>query len=217
MMDYKVNCYTFHKGDIVTGVKLSRNRSGKWGVSMGQDGRLFVRLGDENGENRPRVRDRKIMRAGPFVAQAGYKKLVLPADDWRGLLLRVLVRDLDFNKVAPIAKNINLNPGGEGVPPFAQAGDHRDRYSKEQLFFLEEGERIFVIDQKMAVLTITCRAGIPVTRKAEVAEVVQHVIAYGLSSNQYSSVAWAFHTAEALGANGHPGLKKRMAQLNPLP
>jgi hypothetical protein len=210
-MDYSVNSYTLHTDTPRQGIKLTRNSRGHWGVTMGNNKGAFVRLGNDNGEDRPMVRDRKVMRAQGYTADAGYKKLVLPPADWPGIIIRIIAQGLDF-QVNPLVKNLNLNPGGEGAPVFMQQGAHRDR-EKDQLFCLENGQRIFVADQKAAVLTITCQRGIPITRPAERAELVEYITAYGLQANTASSVVWAIYTLRDLGAKEHPKLTEHLAAL----
>lgn len=209
-MDYTINCYTLHANIPSQGIRLSRNNRGHWGVTMGNNKGMFIRLGDERGENRPMIRDRKVARAQGYTAPAGYKKLVLPKADWQGLLIRIIAQNLDF-EIDPLVKNLNLNPGGEGIPVFAQQGAHRDGFNKDQLFSLENGQRIFAIDQKAAVITITCQEGIPIVRPAERAELIKYITAYGLQANVETAVRWAFYTLSTLGVTGHPKLKERLA------
>lgn len=210
-MEYKINCYTLHVETPTKGIRLTRNRHGNWGVTVGSNKGTFVRLGDAQGENRPQVRDRKIMRAQGYTADAGYKKFVAAPADWQGILIRIPVQNLNF-EIDPFVPGLNLNPGGEGAPVFIQQGRHRDPF-KDQIFCLEPGEKILVVDHKAAVMTVTCLDGTPIIRPAERKELIQHILAYGLQANVEKAVRWAFCTLEELGLKGHPKLKERLAHL----
>ena len=209
-MDYKINCFTLHTETPTKGIRLTRNNRGKWGVTVGNNKGAFVRLGDVNGENRPQVRDRKIMRAMGYTAEAGFKKFVAAPNGWQGMIIRILAQNLDFD-IDPFVSGLSLNPGGEGAPVFIQQGGHRDPL-KDQLFCLEHGQRILVVDRKSAVMTIACEDGTPIVRPAERKELIQHITAYGLQTNMETAVRWAYHTLNELGLKGHPKLKERIAR-----
>ena len=209
-MNYKINCYPLHADTPTKGIRLTRNRRGYWGVTVGNNKGAFVRLGDVNDENRPQVRDRKIMRAMGYVAEGGFKKFVAAPDEWQGIVLRILAQNLNF-EIEPFVPGLSLNPGGEGTPAFVQQGAHRDPL-KDQLFCLEQGQRILVVDRKAAVMTITCQNGMPVVHPTERRELIQNITTYGLQVNVETAVRWAYHTLNELGLKGHPGLKERLAR-----
>ena len=208
----KVNSFTLDRTDLEEGIATLITRQGQQYVCLGdQQNGLDVLLGDHAWNNRP-LRDRThILRSGPLTVRNNLR-LIMPNDDWRGIMIRVTARALNL-RAAPFASDLNLNPGGEGLRPLAQSGAHRNNPTKDQLFCVLPGEELIVIDQKRAVMLIHNQQGVPIMRPIEREDLIDYVIKRGMQGNNGSQVSWAFHTVQKLGGGTHAALQKRYHEI----
>lgn len=198
-MAHRINCFTLSSSCIEEGVAVSLTSSGNPEVRIGSSPIVSVRFGDEHWDNVPVYTATRVLQARAVMI-GRYHRLVRPPEGNKTVLLRIIVRNLDF-RAEPFVDGLNINPGGEGPKAFVQSGHHRDDVSKDQLFELANGEQMIAIDQKKAVMNITCRNGVPVIRPASKPEFAVHVLAYGMRARGRREIAWATHTLRRLGEN----------------
>lgn len=164
-----VNCFTLEHAGIEPFIHVPRGYARHlslgyplWEevVPFGAPGLEFPTLGSHG-----------IVSAAPHKSKDGKPRLVARGS-WRGALLRVATAKLAFPRNYKLTGK-RLLLGGHGVEPFAQAGGDHARH-KDQLFVLEDGNTLWVVDIHGAVAAVECSKGEFFMRQATEEEVRKH-------------------------------------------
>ncbi len=203
MADVYTNCFTIANqagyDEIVAGVPV------KAGIIMDSwRSGDFVKLG-----SRCRVEvspDAARSPRGIWLMHARFSqetnRLEAADPEWRGMIIHIIPDGLKF-EFEPLGKDLNLWPGGDGnIRPFRQYGAHADIQNKQQLFQLEDGESIVLVDSRTAVSQIWCVKGKPVFGLMDKAKLAIMLEERAKHQKKVQACDWALHNLKALLESG---------------
>ena len=149
----QVNCFTLQYGCIEDRIRLATSPRGNPVLELGTSARP-VELGIE-GRHMPTITpDLELESASPHKEPGRPHCLLNRKKGDRGIVLRVLSEQLDF-AYPVLVENGRLWAGAEALGgAWMQAGSSRSN-TKDQLFVLQPGNRIFAVDNKGVVASIT--------------------------------------------------------------
>lgn len=216
MPAYRTNDFTLAEEKIEHGIEVHANADVRcsWPVlrlACGPE-QDCVSLGMRGQpKNMPVVRDGRLISGVPadMLQTDGKLRIIAPADGDSRILLRIVATRLDF-KQRKIMGRIYW-PGGEALnKPLRQVGLDKNP-DKDQLFMLNRGDHIYVIDSQGAVSRIDHQFPLPLMRPAIPSEFGVYVARYSARKiralgrdidRMYDCAQWAVRTLRALKCNG---------------
>lgn len=146
--------------------------------------------------NKPRHEGMTLWEASVMTTKRGKLRLTARGD-WPGTIVRIIARNLNFGYL-PLGKDLRLWPGGEADALF-QAGRQHEAEVREQLFKLEEGEAILVVDTKACVARLGFEAGGLTMRPAFREEAAACLVSRALRIDTVQAIDWAHAMLRAIG------------------
>lgn len=205
MADIQTNCFTIVAGaPLQNGVPLQQGIDLTFleqdpVVQVGERCRIWPRHGHHLDMSFHGNSVRRLERAQVTWARHGPGEPCLerPAHLWMGMIVHIKCNVLSFD-IDPLIRGLNLWRGGDGdIIPFGQSGRHKYP-DKEQIFQLENGQKILLVDQFAALSWMTCVDGTPVFTEVEVSELVEFLMSRAIAEKKPYAFDWALYNLDAL-------------------
>ncbi|KND49308.1 MAG: hypothetical protein AB203_02835 [Parcubacteria bacterium C7867-008] len=170
-------------------------------VVLGQDCRVF--LGNRRDiHGYPQTAGGHVLRARLKDTSSNGERLVFAGEDVRCLIIHVISEDLLFEGIEPLADDLGLWPGGDGETlPFRQYGRNNSR-RVQQMYAIDEGQWIYVTDNRAAVVRVRCENGLCVISQVEVPEAVEFIFKRAKAQKSRASLTWGIRNLENLQRTG---------------
>ena len=152
-----------------------------------------VRMGLGDGRLKP-VIDMERLLCATYMGERLVREPMRPIE----IIVKIVTKDLIFAH-EPLAEKLNLWAGGDGPAPcIKQYGNQKDPSGKEQLFRIQNNQRLLVFDTRCAAISLFCVNGEPLIRPVNPGLLAINMSVRANQTNTPSAYAWALHNMERL-------------------